>query len=115
VRRVLLARHGESDLSVSSIVNGDPAVECGLTAEGERQARDLGRALAHEPIELCVTSDFRRCLGTARIALGGRSVRSLETSTLGDIRAGLYEGGRTRRLSPLGAHGTRRRARPWRW
>ena len=31
---VILARHGESELSVAGIVNGDPAVACALTETG---------------------------------------------------------------------------------
>jgi broad specificity phosphatase PhoE len=38
---VILARHGESELSVVGTVNGDPAIACALTAVGEEQARRL--------------------------------------------------------------------------
>jgi len=93
MERVLLARHGESELSIRGIVNGDPAVQCRLTATGRRQARDLGRALAGENVGLCVTTDFERCLETARIALPHPATRRLVVEELGDIRAGRFEGG----------------------
>jgi broad specificity phosphatase PhoE len=93
VRRVLLARHGESELSVQGILNGDPGVPCGLTARGEEQARELGRTLRDEPVELAIVSDFERCRATARIALAGRDVPELEVPELGDIRNGVFEGG----------------------
>lgn len=89
---MLLARHAESELSVRGIVNGEPQVRCGLTAAGEEQARELGRRLADEPLELAATSDFDRCRQTARIALGGREPRILELSELGDVRCGVFEG-----------------------
>jgi phosphoserine phosphatase len=93
MQRILLARHGESAASVRGVVNGDPAVEYGLTAIGERQSRALGRAIADEPIDLCVTSPFERCTATARIALEGRRMRYLASPLLGDMRVGRYEGG----------------------
>ena len=93
MERILLARHGESAASVRGVVNGDPAVEYGLTAVGEGQSRALGRAIADEPIDLCVTSQFERCVATARIALEGRRLRYLASPLLGDMRAGSYEGG----------------------
>jgi broad specificity phosphatase PhoE len=93
MQRILLARHGESAASVRGVVNGDPAVEYGLTAIGERQSRALGRAIADEPIDLCITSQFERCAATARIALEGRRMRYLASPLLGDMRVGRYEGG----------------------
>lgn len=92
MERVFLARHGESELSARGIVNGDPAVACGLTAAGEEQARGLGHALEDVPVTLAVTSDFARCRQTARIALDGRDVRFLELPELGDVRCGAFEG-----------------------
>jgi len=53
---VILARHGESELSVVGTVNGDPAVACGLTPAGEAQALRLGEQLAAVELDLCVTS-----------------------------------------------------------
>ena len=44
--KVILARHGESELSVVGTVNGDPAVACALTAAGREQSRRLGELLA---------------------------------------------------------------------
>jgi broad specificity phosphatase PhoE len=93
MQRILLARHGESAASVRGVVNGDPAVEFGLTSIGERQSLALGRAIADEPIDLCITSQFERCEATARIALEGRRVRYLASPLLGDMRVGRYEGG----------------------
>jgi broad specificity phosphatase PhoE len=57
---VILARHGESELSVVGTVNGDPAVACALTAAGREQARRLGELLADTELDLCVTSEFER-------------------------------------------------------
>ena len=57
---VILARHGESELSLVGTVNGDPAVPCALTNAGRQQARRLGELLADTELDLCVTSEFER-------------------------------------------------------
>ena len=93
LKRVLLARHGESDLSARGLTNGDPRVANILTERGREQARRLGELLAPEPIDLCVTSEFERARETAAIALAGREVPRLVLPQLNDIRFGRFEGG----------------------
>jgi broad specificity phosphatase PhoE len=89
---VILARHGESELSVVGIVNGDPAVACALTATGREQARRLGERLADTELDLCVTSEFERARETADLALAGRAVPRLVLPELNDVRFGRFEG-----------------------
>ena len=90
---VILARHGESELSVVGTVNGDPAVACALTPTGEDQARRLGERLADVKLDLCVTSEFERARQTADVALAGRDVQRLVLPELNDVRFGRFEGG----------------------
>jgi broad specificity phosphatase PhoE len=90
---VILARHGESELSVAGTVNGDPAVACGLTETGMEQARRLGQKLADVEIDLCVTSEFERVQQTAGVALAGHEVPRLVLPELNDVRFGSFEGG----------------------
>lgn len=92
MERVVLARHGESELSVVGRTNGDPSVAVGLTEVGREQARHLGRQLADEPVDLCVTSEFQRARETADLALEGREVPRLVLAELNDIRFGEFEG-----------------------
>ena len=89
---VILARHGESELSVVGTVNGDPAVACALTATGEGQARQLCARLAEVEIDLCVTSEFERAQRTADLALNGRDIPRLVLPELNDVRFGSFEG-----------------------
>jgi len=89
---VILARHGESELSVAGTVNGNPGVACALTATGEEQARRLGERLARVEIDLCATSEFERAQQTADIALAGRDIRRLVLPDLNDVRFGSFEG-----------------------
>jgi broad specificity phosphatase PhoE len=92
VERVILARHGESERSVGGLTNGDPAVRVALTAIGRDEARRLGRELAEDAIDLCVTSEFERARETADLALEGRAVPRLVLADLNDIRFGEFEG-----------------------
>lgn len=92
VETVILARHGESELSAAGLVSGDPAEPRGLTEIGREQARRLGERLADEPIDLCVTSEFVRVRQTADLALAGREVPRLVVGELNDVRFGEFEG-----------------------
>jgi 2,3-bisphosphoglycerate-dependent phosphoglycerate mutase len=93
VNRAILARHAQSELSVVGRTNGDPSVAVALTPTGREQARQLGRALASERIDLCATSEFERARETADLALEGRDILRLVLPELNDIRFGRFEGG----------------------
>jgi 2,3-bisphosphoglycerate-dependent phosphoglycerate mutase len=92
VDEVILARHGESELSVVGRTNGDPAAACALTETGRQEARSLGEMLASARIDLCVVSAFQRAQETADIALEGRDVPRLVCPDFNDIRFGDFEG-----------------------
>jgi len=92
VERLILARHGESVYSARGLVNGDRSVDVGLTAAGEEQARALGRAVAGEPLDVCVVSTLRRTRATAEAALAGRAVPIEEHPGFDDPGAGRFEG-----------------------
>jgi broad specificity phosphatase PhoE len=92
VERLILARHGESDYSARGLVNCDASVRVRLTEVGEEQARALGRELAADPLDLCVTSTLERTRATAELALLGRDVPVDSCDGLNDPRAGRFEG-----------------------
>jgi len=92
LKRAILVRHGESEYSVRGALNGDPSVPCGLTPRGREQARRLAAALATQPFDLAVTSEFPRVLETADELLRGRDVPRLVLAELDDPRYGDYEG-----------------------
>ena len=70
VRLLLLARHGQSLFNVDGVVNGDPALDRGLSETGQEEARKLAGQIAGHAIDLCAVSEFPRARQTARIALG---------------------------------------------
>jgi broad specificity phosphatase PhoE len=94
VRLLLLARHGQSVFNIAGVVNGDPALDRGLSDAGRAAAEGLEVELAGLPIHLCVTSRFPRAQETARLALGDRAaaVPHLVDPDLDDIRLGELEG-----------------------
>jgi broad specificity phosphatase PhoE len=92
VRLFVLVRHGQSELNVKHLVNGDPAVQVGLTEQGRAEAEALHVQLAGVELDLCVHTRFGRTRTTAEIALGGRPVPLEEEQLLDDIYVGELEG-----------------------
>jgi broad specificity phosphatase PhoE len=94
MRIVLLARHGQSLLNVDGVVNGDPALDRGLSPEGIAEAEKLGAQIAAVGIDACVVSEFPRAQTTARIALGPRAdtTPTRVDPDLNDVRVGELEG-----------------------
>jgi 2,3-bisphosphoglycerate-dependent phosphoglycerate mutase len=92
MRVFLVARHGQSLFNVDKVVNGDPALDRGLSEKGIEEAQRLGSQIAALPLDLVAVSPFPRALQTANIALDGREVPHLVDDDLGDVRIGELEG-----------------------
>ena len=80
-------------LNVAGTVNGDPALDRGLSEQGIGQATQLAGQIANASIDLLVVSPFPRALQTADVALHGRVVAREIDPELGDVRIGELEGG----------------------
>jgi broad specificity phosphatase PhoE len=93
VEAVILARHGESVFSRRLLVNGDAAVPGPLTPRGVEEAEQLGRAIAGDSIDVCVTTEFDRTRQTADVALSVRDVPRVVVPELNDPLYGDFEGG----------------------
>lgn len=92
MQTAIFVRHGESEYSVELRLNGDAAVDVGLTARGREEARRLAEELTEVELGLCVTSELRRTVETADLALSGRPVPRLVLRELNDPRYGSFEG-----------------------
>jgi 2,3-bisphosphoglycerate-dependent phosphoglycerate mutase len=92
MRLFLAVRHGQSLFNVDKVVNGDPALDRGLSEQGIEEAERLAGELAGLPLDLVVASPFPRALQTANIALAGRDVPHIVDAELGDVRIGELEG-----------------------
>src|SRR5260370_41968664 len=92
MRLFLVVRHGQSLFNLDKVVNGDPALDRGLSEQGIEEAERLAGQLAALPLDLVAVSPFPRALQTANIALAGRVVPHLVDEDLGDVRIGDLEG-----------------------
>ena len=92
MRLFVLVRHGQSTLNLTRQVNGDPAVEVGLTDRGRSEASALGLQVANLELDVCVHTRFGRTLETARVALAGRELPFVVEPLLDDIDVGELEG-----------------------
>lgn len=90
--QIIVSRHGESVATAGGVENGDPRADRGLTSAGQGQAGELGRQIAGDPIDICITSRFPRVQQTAALALSGREVGCSSDANLDDIRYGRFEG-----------------------
>lgn len=104
---IVIARHGQSLLNVSGVVNGDPSRDEGLSGRGRDEAARLGRQLAGLTIDAVVVTPFPRTLETARIALGDRLPAPIVEPLLGDIRVGALEGATIAEYRAARAHAER--------
>ena len=112
MRLFLVARHGQSLFNVDGIVNGDPALDRGLSEQGIEEAERLAGQLAALPLELVAVSPFPRSLQTANIALVGRDVPHLVDEELGDVRIGELEGKSLAAYRESPAHSNRKQRFP---
>lgn len=91
MRDLLITRHGESEFNVRGLINSLPNDACRLTEKGIGEARSLGKHLAGLDLDLCATSQLRRAIHTADIALEGRDIPRVETADRNDPTAGRFE------------------------
>lgn len=90
MRTLIAARHAETELNLTAVLNGDPSVAVALTDAGRVQAQRLGEAAG--PVDLVARSAFGRARETAELAWPG--VPSVEVPDLNEFRYGRFEGTR---------------------
>jgi broad specificity phosphatase PhoE len=112
MRLFLLARHGQSLFNIDQVVNGDPALDRGLSEQGIEEAERFAGQLAALQLDLVAVSPFPRALQTANIALAGREVPHIVDEDLGDVRIGELEGESLDAYRAAPAHSNRRERFP---
>jgi broad specificity phosphatase PhoE len=112
MRLFLVARHGQSLFNVDKVVNGDPALDRGLSEQGIEEAERLAGQVSALPVDLVAVSPFPRALQTANIALAGRDVPHLVDGDLGDVHIGELEGKSLADYRATPAHSNRKERFP---
>jgi probable phosphoglycerate mutase len=92
--RVLLVRHGSTNLTAEDRFSGADGVD--LSDEGRAQARALGERLLDDPIEAVYSSPLSRTKETAQLLVGNRNLPIEWRDGLREISHGHWEG-QTRR------------------
>jgi 2,3-bisphosphoglycerate-dependent phosphoglycerate mutase len=109
VSAVFVLRHAPSKYSAAYRVNGDPAVDVALTAEGEAACRAARAGLPLGSVVTCVSSAFARCHRTAELLIAGETP-VLVDARLNELDYGAFEGGEFVAYARwLAQHGPRRR------
>jgi len=88
--RLLLVRHGITEYNVDDRFTGQ--TDAPLTELGERQAEAAGKYLAHEKIDLIVSSDLQRTRYTAQAIARHHHLPVLEDPDLREVHMGSWEG-----------------------
>lgn len=90
ITRVLMVRHGATQLSAEDRFSGNVGVE--LSDEGRLQAQHLAERLADESIAAAYASPLSRTMETARIITAMHPLAIAERDGLREIRHGRWEG-----------------------
>jgi len=88
--RILLVRHGATQLTAEDRFAGDVGVD--LSDEGRSQAQRLGERLRDEPIRAVYASPLSRTLETAQIVAGPHQLPIQQRPELREIGHGRWEG-----------------------
>ena len=96
---LICVRHGETTWNHDLRLQGQTDTE--LSDFGREQARRLARRLAGEEVAAAYSSDLRRCVETAEIALAGRGIRPTLMRELREIHLGEWQGHTTAELRQL--------------
>ncbi len=90
VTRIVAVRHGETAWNVDTRIQGQ--LDIGLNDHGRWQARQVGEALAQEPVHAVYSSDLQRAWHTAQPIANSTGARIHAEPGLRERRFGLFEG-----------------------
>ena len=97
--RLIVVRHGETLYNIQHRITGQSDVP--LSPLGERQAELVGAYLAHEKIDLIVSSDLQRARATAQAIAGVHDLPVHDDADLREIAMGEWEGHNTEEITAL--------------
>lgn len=93
---IVLVRHGESSYNQQNLLNGDPTVDVGLSAEGRRQCQALSMTLDRMTWGSLWTTRFPRTKESMHLlvptTIADWGLVPHEVADLDDIGVGIFEG-----------------------
>lgn len=87
-----LLRHGQTSVSATYRVNGDPHLAVSLDTAGREQCRRTRAAIPVAEIRSCVSSEFPRAVETAKLILQDAGVQITADRRLNELDYGIFEG-----------------------
>lgn len=100
VVRILLSRHGETDLNAEKVLQGS-GVDPPLNSKGREQAERLSARLENHEIKLVYSSHLQRARETAECVAKRHGLQVTENRDLAEISWGEYEGQKAPDLTEL--------------
>ncbi len=97
--RLIVVRHGETLYNIQNRITGQSDVP--LSPLGERQAELVGAYLAHEKIDVVVSSDLQRTRATAQAIAHAHNLPIYDDADLREIAMGEWEGHNTEEITAL--------------
>ncbi len=97
--RLIVVRHGETLYNIQNRITGQSDVP--LSPLGERQAELVGTYLAHEKIDVVVSSDLQRTRATAQAIARPHGLAIHDDADLREIAMGEWEGHNTEEITTL--------------
>lgn len=91
MKKIIIARHAETNYNKFGLVNYDPNVNVYLTENGIQQAEELAQKLKDRNVDIIIVSDLNRTRQTADIINKNHNVNIISDSRINDIRNG-FEG-----------------------
>jgi probable phosphoglycerate mutase len=114
VTRIVAVRHGETAWNVDTRIQGQ--LDIALNDNGRWQARQVGHALAQEPVDAIYSSDLQRAWHTAQHIVESTGAPIHAEPGLRERRFGLFEGKTFKEIEtswPDHAHHWRKRVPGW--
>lgn len=88
--RLYIIRHGETEWNKVKRLQGQTDIP--LAEEGIRLARETGKGMREEPIDLVISSPLTRAVQTAELMTEGRNIPILTDDRIIEISFGEWEG-----------------------
>ena len=93
MKKIILFRHGETNLNVADITMGQNlSLHTFFTSKGFKEINEVGQKLIDRNVEVIFSSDLERAYDTAKYAVKGNSIPIYTSKLLRGLNMGSYQG-----------------------